>query len=119
MDVLQQVVSDTRKPMPAPLPRKDEQGVSQCPFDDWVPVRPYLQVPVAQMQDFQGDGSVTLDTFSDQVAELFTFYHWDEQETCHQNQSHLSGTMLAYIDVPLFHRIHGRSLKRSPHETLS
>ena len=49
------------------------------------------------MQDFQGDGSVTLDMFSDQVDELSLFYHWDEQETCHQARAHLRGTVLAYV----------------------
>ncbi len=39
---------------------------------------------MAQMQDFQGNGNVTLDTFSDQVDELFRSYHWDEQEICHR-----------------------------------
>ena len=49
------------------------------------------------MQDFQGDGSVTLDMFSDQVDELSQFYNWDEQETCHQARAHLRGTTLAYV----------------------
>ncbi len=48
------------------------------------PIRPYPQVRLAQMQDFQGDGNVTVDIFSDQVNELSQFYHWDEQETCRQ-----------------------------------
>ena len=33
------------------------------------------------MQEFQGDGSVMLDMFSDQVDELSQFYHWDEQRS--------------------------------------
>ncbi len=49
------------------------------------------------MQDFKGDGSVTLDMFSDQVNELSRFYHWDEQETCRQARAHLRGTTLAYV----------------------
>ncbi len=49
------------------------------------------------MQDFQGDGSVTLDMFSDQVDELSRFYNWDEQETCRQARAHLKGTALAYV----------------------
>ncbi len=49
------------------------------------------------MQDFQGDGSVTLDMFSDQVDELSRFYNWDEQETCRQARAHLRGTALAYV----------------------
>ncbi len=49
------------------------------------------------MQDFQGDESVTLDMFSDQVDELSRFYHWDEQETCHQARAHLRGIALAYV----------------------
>ncbi len=40
------------------------------------------------MQDFPGDGSVTLDMFSDQVDELSRFYNWDEQETCRQARAH-------------------------------
>ncbi len=59
--------------------------------------RPYLQVRLAQMPDFQRDGSVTLDMFSDQVAEMSRFYHWDEQETCRQAQAHLRGIALAYV----------------------
>ncbi len=47
-------------------------------------MRPYPQVRLVQMQDFQGDGVITLDTFSDQVEELSRFYHWDEQQTCPQ-----------------------------------
>ncbi len=41
------------------------------------------------MQGFQGDGSVTLDMFSDQVDVLSLFYNWDEQETCRQARAHL------------------------------
>ncbi len=40
---------------------------------DWGPVRPYSQVCLQQMQNFQGDGSVTVDMFSDQVDELSHF----------------------------------------------
>ncbi len=68
------------RPAPAPLPRQGEFGVPQPPNVDRGPVRPYPQVRLAQMQDFQGDGSVTLDMFNDQVGELSRFYHWDEQE---------------------------------------
>ena len=49
------------------------------------------------MQDLQGDGSVMIDTFSDQVDELSWFYQWDEQETCRQARAHLRGTALAYV----------------------
>ncbi len=58
-----------------------------------------LSVPgdMAQMQDFQGDGGVTLDMFSDQVDTLSLFYNWDEQETCRQARALLRGTTLAYI----------------------
>ncbi len=49
------------------------------------------------MQDFQGDGSVTLDMSSDQVDELSRYYNWDEQETCRQARAHLRGTALAYV----------------------
>ncbi len=49
------------------------------------------------MQDFQGDGSVTLDIFSDQVDELSRFYHWDKQEACRQARAYLWGTALAYV----------------------
>ncbi len=49
------------------------------------------------MQDFQGDEIVTLDMFSDQVDELSRFYHWDEQETYRQAQTHLRGTTLDYV----------------------
>ncbi len=52
---------------------------------------------MAQTQDFQRDGSVTLAMFSDQVDELSRFYHWDEQETCRQARAHLRGTALAYV----------------------
>ncbi len=48
------------------------------------------------MQDFHGDGSVTLDMFSDQVDDLSRCCHWDEQETCRQARAHLRGTALAY-----------------------
>ncbi len=74
----------TNQPTPAPLPRQREFGIPQPPVVDRGPVRPYLQVRLAQMQDFQGYGSVTLDMFSDQVDEVSRFYSWDEQETCHQ-----------------------------------
>ncbi len=84
-------------PAPAPLPRHRELGVPQHPILDRGPVRPYTQVRLAQMQDFQGDESVTLDMFSDQVDELSCFYHWDEQETCRQAQDHFRGTTLAYV----------------------
>ena len=49
------------------------------------------------MQNFQGDGSVALDMFCDQVDELSQFYHWDEQETCRQARAHLRGTAVAYV----------------------
>ncbi len=49
------------------------------------------------MQDFPGDGSVTLQVFSDQVDELSQFYHWDKQETFWQARAHLRGTTLAYV----------------------
>ncbi len=45
------------------------------------------------MQDFQGDGSVTLDTFSDQVKTLPRFYRWEEQESCPQACVHHRGTL--------------------------
>ncbi len=57
-------------PTPAPLPRQRELGVPQPPVVDRGPVSPYPQVRLAQMQDFQGDGSMMLDMFSDQVDEL-------------------------------------------------
>ncbi len=68
--------------VPAPLRRHRELGVPQQPIVDRGPVRPYPQVRLAQMQDFQGDGSVTLGMFSEQVDKLSQFYHWDEQATC-------------------------------------
>ncbi len=83
--------------MPAPLPRKKEFGAPRQPVVDWGPATPYPQARLAQMQDFQGDGSVMLDMFSDQVNELSRFYHWDEQETYPQARAHLWGTALAYI----------------------
>ncbi len=83
--------------MPAPLPRHGELGIPEQPIVDRGPVRPYPQVRLAQIQDFQGDGSVTLDMFSDQVDELSCFYQWEEQETCHQAQAHLRGTALSYV----------------------
>ncbi len=49
------------------------------------------------MQYLLGGGSVTLDTFSDQVDELSRFYHWDEQETSQQARTHLRGTALGYV----------------------
>ncbi len=64
---------------------------------DWGPAEPYPQVRLAQMQDFQGDGSVMLDIFSDQVDELSRFYHWDEQKTCQQARAHLRRTALTYV----------------------
>ncbi len=85
------------RPAPAPLRRQEEFGVPRQPLVDWGPARPYPQVCLAQMQDFQGDGSVTLNMFSNQVDELSRFYHWDEQETCHQARAHLRGTVLAYV----------------------
>ncbi len=78
------------RPTPAPLPRQEEFGIPR-PVMDWGPAQPYPQVRLAQMQDFQGDGSVTLDMSSDQVDELLRFCHWDKQET------HLMGTALAYV----------------------
>ncbi len=56
-------------PVPAPLPTHGELGIPQQPIVYRGPVRPYPQLRLAQMQDFQGDGSVTLDMFSDQVDE--------------------------------------------------
>ncbi len=61
------------RPALAPLPRQGEFGIPQQHTVDRVPVRPYPQVRLAQMQDFQRDGSVTLDMFSDQVDELSGF----------------------------------------------
>ena len=61
--------------MPGPLPRHGELGIPQQPIVDRGPARPYPQVRLAQMQDFQGDGRVTFDLFSDQVDELSRFYH--------------------------------------------
>ena len=81
----------------ASLPRHRELGVPQQPIVDRGPVRPYPRVRLAQMQDFQGDGSVTLDMFSDQVDELSQFYHWDEKETCRQARAHLRATALYYV----------------------
>ena len=49
------------QPMPAPLPRHRELGVPQQPIVGRGPVRPYPQVRLPQMQDFQGDGSVMLE----------------------------------------------------------
>ena len=72
------------RPAPAPLPRQGEFGIPQQHIVDRGPVRPFPQVCFAQMQELQGDGSVTLDMFSDQVDELSCFYHWDEQEACRQ-----------------------------------
>ncbi len=85
------------RPIPAPLPRQEKFGVPQQTVVDWGPARPYPQVRLAQMQDLQGDESVMLDMFSDQVDELSRFYHWDEQETGRQARAHLRGTALAYI----------------------
>ena len=85
------------RPAPATLPRHGELGIPQPPIVGRGPVRPYPQGRLAQMQDFQGNGSVTLDMFSDQVDELSRFYHWDEQETCCQARAHLRGTALAYV----------------------
>ncbi len=85
------------RPAPAPLPRQGEFGIPQQPIMDTGPVRPYLQVHLAQMQDFQSDRSVTLDMFSDQVDELSRFYHWDEKEACRQARAHLRGTVMAYV----------------------
>ncbi len=55
------------------MPRHRELGIPQHHIMDKGPVRPYPQVRLAQMQDFQGDGSVTLDMFTDQVNELSSF----------------------------------------------
>ena len=52
------------RPVPAPLPRHGELGVPRQPIVDRGLVRPYPQVRLAQMQDFQGDRSVTLNIFS-------------------------------------------------------
>ncbi len=62
------------RPAPAPLPRQEEVGIPRQPVVDWWPARPHPQVRLAQMQDFQGDGSVTLDMFSDQVILLYPRY---------------------------------------------
>ena len=64
------------RPTPAPLQRTREFDVPQPHVVERGPGRPYPQVRLAQMQDFQGDGSVTLDMFSDQVDELSRFYNW-------------------------------------------
>ncbi len=85
------------RPTPAPMPRTREFNVPQPHVVDRGPGRPYPQVRLAQMQDFQGDGSVMLDMFSDQVDELSRFYNWDEQETCRQARAHVRGTALAYV----------------------
>ncbi len=58
---------ENTRPTPAPLPRQRELGIPQPPVVDRGPGRPYPQVRLAQMQDFQGDGSVTLDMFSDEL----------------------------------------------------
>ena len=76
------------RPTPDPLSRQRDLGIPQPPVVAKGPGRLYPQVRLAQMQDFQGDGSVTLDMFSDQVDELSRFYHWDEQETCRQARAH-------------------------------
>ena len=55
------------RPVPAPLPRQEEFGVPRQPALGLGPARPYSQMRLAQMQDFQGDGSVTLDMFSDEL----------------------------------------------------
>ncbi len=52
---------------------------------------------LVQIQYFQGDGTVAVDTFIDQVDELSRFYHWDEQKTNYQIHGHIRGTMLAYV----------------------
>ncbi len=85
------------RPTPAPLPRHRGLGTPQLPIVDRGPARPYPQVRLAQMEDFQGDGIVTLDMFSDEVDVLSRFYNWDEQESCRQAQAHLRGTALAYV----------------------
>ncbi len=92
----------TNRPTPAPAPRAREYDVSQPHVVDRGPGRPYPYVHLAQMQDFQGDGSVTLDMFSDQVDELSRFNNWDEQDTCRQARAHLRGTALAYVRRALF-----------------
>ena len=101
----------TNRPVPTPLPRHREFGIPQPTAVDRGPVRPYPQVRLAQMQDFQGDGSVTLDMFSDQVYELSQFYHWDGQETCRHTRAHLRGTALAYVRRAPFHHARGKNLK--------
>ncbi len=90
------------RPTPAPLPRQRELGIPQPPVVDRGSGRPYPHVRLAQMQNFQGDGSVTLAMFSDQVDELSWFYHCDKQETCRQARANLRG-------VHPFHRVHGRN----------
>ncbi len=87
------------------------------PVVDWGPARPHAQVRLAQMQDFQGDRSVTLDWFSDQVDELSQFYQWVEQETCRQARAHLRGTTLAYVRRAPFPPRTWEELKNS-HEAL-
>ncbi len=88
------------RPAPTPLSRqKQAKGLlhSTTNLLDRGPARPYPQGPLAQMQDFQGDGGVTLGMFSDQVDELSRFYHWDKQEACCQARAHLMETALAYV----------------------
>ncbi len=63
------------QPTPAPLPRTREFDIPQPRVVDRGLGRPYFQVRLAQMQDFQGDGSVTLDMFSEEVDELSRFYN--------------------------------------------
>ncbi len=69
-------------PGPTLLQPWEDYGLQQPPVADWGHARPYPQVHLAQMPDFQGDGK--LDIFREQVDELSQFIHWDEHETCHQ-----------------------------------
>ncbi len=70
----------------------DEYGSPQYPAGDWVPdtCRCQSQIRLAQMQGFQGNGSVTLGSFSNQVNYLSQVQHWEEQETCHRDCAHQS-----------------------------
>ncbi len=66
----------SEKPVSVHLLWQDGYDVPQYPAANWVPVRPQLPVRLDQMQDLQGEGSVTLDAFHDQVDELSWFYQW-------------------------------------------
>ena len=66
------------RPAPTPLPR--QEGLVSRDNLLWTGGLPdhtaKYTVRLTQMQDFQGDGSVMLDMFSDQVDELSRFLHW-------------------------------------------